>query len=80
VLKAVAKHSPDLAQAVVESGSLDSLVLCLEEFDPAVKETAASALAQIARHSGKLAQSVADAGAIPFLALCVQVPHAPWIR
>ena len=34
VLRAVAKHSPDLARAVVDCGSLDALVICLEEFDP----------------------------------------------
>ena len=37
VLRAVAKHSPQLAQAVVDSGALDALVGCLEEFDPSVK-------------------------------------------
>ena len=30
MLRAVAKHSPDLAQAVVDSGALDALVPCLE--------------------------------------------------
>eukprot|EP00249_Psilotum_nudum_P028890 c3887_g1_i2 orf=2-454(-) len=44
VLRAVAKHTPSLAQSVVDSGSLEHLVLCLEEFDPTVKETGASAL------------------------------------
>ena len=73
VLKAVARHTMDLAQAVVDSGALENLVLCLEEFDPIVKETAVSALGQIARHSGKLAQAVTDAGSIPFLVLSVQV-------
>ena len=34
MLRAVAKHSPDLARAVVDCGSLDALVICLEEFDP----------------------------------------------
>jgi hypothetical protein len=33
-LRAVAKHSPELAQAVVDSGSLDALVTSLEDFDP----------------------------------------------
>lgn len=40
-LRAVAKHSPQLAQAVIDSGALDALVVCLEEFDPGVKEAAA---------------------------------------
>ena len=52
VLRAVAKHSPQLAQSVVDSGALDSLVVCLEEFDPSVKEAAAWALGYIARHNG----------------------------
>merc|ERR1711990_1230060 len=47
VLRAVAKHSPDLARAVVDCGSLDALVICLEEFDPGVKEAAAWALGYI---------------------------------
>ncbi len=52
VLRAVAKHSPELAQSVVECGALDALVICLEEFDPGVKESAAWALGYIARHNG----------------------------
>ena len=52
VLRAVAKHSPQLAQSVVDCGALDALVICLEEFDPGVKEAAAWALGYIARHNG----------------------------
>lgn len=52
VLRAVAKHSPELAQAVVDCGALDALVISLEEFDPGVKEAAAWALGYIARHNG----------------------------
>lgn len=51
VLRTVAKHSPDLAQSVVDCGALDALVICLEEFDPGVKEAAAWALGYIARHN-----------------------------
>ena len=51
VLRAVAKHSPQLAQSVVDCGALDALVICLEEFDPGVKESAAWALGYIARHN-----------------------------
>jgi len=59
VLRAVAKHSPDLAQAVVDCGALDALVICLEEFDPGVKEAAAWALGYIARHNaGKISSVV----------------------
>lgn len=51
-MRAVAKHSPELAQSVVDSGALNALVSCLEEFDPGVKEAAAWAVGYIARHSG----------------------------
>ena len=51
MLRAVAKHSPALAQSVVDCGALDALVICLEEFDPGVKEAAAWALGYIARHN-----------------------------
>lgn len=72
-LRAVAKHSPELAQSVIDSGALDSLVTCLEEFDPGVKEAAAWTLGYIAGHNAELAQQVVDAGAVPLLVLCVQV-------
>lgn len=55
VLRSVAKHSPHLAKAVVNSGALDALVNCLEEFDPSVKEAAALALSCIAKHNHELA-------------------------
>lgn len=74
-LRAVAKHSPELAQAVIDSGALDSLVTCLEEFDPGVKEAAAWTLGYIAGHNAELAQQVVDAGAVPLLVLCVQEPE-----
>lgn len=51
VFRAVGKHSPQLAQAVVDCGALDILVMCLEDFDPGVKEAAAWALGYIARHN-----------------------------
>jgi hypothetical protein len=75
VLRAVAKHSPELAQAVVDAGSLEALVLCLEEFDPSVKEAAAWALGYIASHTAALAQAVVDAGTLPLLVLCLQEPE-----
>ena len=69
----MAKHSPELAQSVVDCGALEALVSCLEEFDPGVKEAAAWALGYIARHNEQLAQSVVDAGAVPILVLSIQV-------
>lgn len=55
VLRSIAKHSPQLAQSVVDSGALRALVQCLEEFDPGVKEATAWALGYIARHSSGMA-------------------------
>lgn len=51
VLRAVSKHSPELSQAVVASGGVDALVLCLDEFDPGVREATAWALCNIAQHN-----------------------------
>jgi hypothetical protein len=73
VVRAIAKHSPALAQAVVDAGTLQPLILCLEEFDPSVKEVATGALGNIARHTTTLAQLVVDAGGISLLVLAVQV-------
>ena len=39
-------------QSVVDSGALEGLVICLEEFDPGVKEASAWAMGYIARHNG----------------------------
>jgi hypothetical protein len=39
---------------VVNAGALESLVSCLEEFDPEGKEVAALALAYIAKYSAYL--------------------------
>lgn len=45
---------------MVDCGALDALVICLEEFDPGVKEAAAWALGYIARHNAELAQAVSS--------------------
>lgn len=66
-------HPPTKPQAVVDSGALDSLVACLEEFDPGVKESAAWAMGYIAGHNAELAGTVVDSGAVALLVLCVQV-------
>lgn len=73
VIRAISKHSTTLAQAIVDVGSLQPLILCLEEFDPSVKEVAAGALGNIARHSSTLAQLVVDAGGINLFVLAIQV-------
>ena len=43
---------------MVDCGALESLVTCLEEFDPGVKEAASWTLGYVAGHSPELAQQV----------------------
>lgn len=70
VLRAVAKHSPELSQAVVACRGIDALVLCLEEFDPRVKEAAAWALGCIAQHNTRKE----DADAALVISCCNFIP------
>lgn len=62
MLRAVAKHSPEMASVIVHGGGLEAMVICLEDFDPGVKEAAAWALGYVARHNKSLAQAAVDAG------------------
>ncbi|XP_011706534.1 PREDICTED: sperm-associated antigen 6-like [Wasmannia auropunctata] len=75
VLRAIAKHSPELALIVIHNDGLQTIVRCLEDFDPGVKEAAAWALGYIARHNKNLAQAAVDASAVPLLVLCLQEPE-----
>ncbi|XP_063985632.1 sperm-associated antigen 6-like [Diachasmimorpha longicaudata] len=72
VLRAISKHSVGMAKAVVDSGGLGTIIVCLDDFDAGVKEAAAWATGYIARHDKNLAETVTDAGAIPLLVLCLQ--------
>jgi len=49
---------------VVHNNGLQTIVRCLEDFDPGVKEAAAWALGYIARHNKNLAQATVDASKI----------------
>ncbi|GJQ81956.1 hypothetical protein Trydic_g20421 [Trypoxylus dichotomus] len=76
VLRSLCKHDAEMASMVISSpGTLEALLICLEDFEPIVKENAAWALGYIARHSSYLAQSVVDTGALPLLVLCLQEPE-----
>ncbi|KAI4454662.1 sperm-associated antigen 6 armadillo repeat-containing [Holotrichia oblita] len=70
----IARHSPHLAQSVVDTGALPLLVLCLQEPELALRQIGASAMSDIAKHSVELAQSVVDAGAVPHLAKSLNNP------
>lgn len=62
VIRAIAKHSAELASIIIQNNGLDIILLCLEDFDSGVKEAAVWALGYIARHNKNLAQSIVDAG------------------
>jgi hypothetical protein len=74
------RHSPELAQAVIDSGALNSLVSCLEEFDPGVKEAATWCLGYIAAHNTELAQQVVDAGGCRYCRCTRQVGSRPGLK
>ncbi|KAK9754224.1 Armadillo/beta-catenin-like repeat [Popillia japonica] len=81
VLRSVCEHDAEMANVVVTcSGALEVLIICLEDFEPIVKENAAWALGYIARHSPNLAQTPYPKSALascltsqnPLLVLCLQ--------
>ena len=67
----MARHSPHLADAVVKANALKYLILCLEDFDPAVKTAAAWAIAFIAKHNEDLADQVVAVDGVDYLVACV---------
>lgn len=65
MVRAVAKHSPELARIVaIDCAGLEAMIICLEDFDPGVREAAAWAIGYVARHDGHLARAVVNAGII----------------
>ncbi|XP_024946712.1 sperm-associated antigen 6 isoform X5 [Cephus cinctus] len=68
VLRAIAKHTPEMASAVVHSGGLEASIICLEDFDMGVKEVAALCLGHIAKHNKSLAQAIVDAEVLIYMA------------
>ena len=54
----------------MDCGALDALVICLEEFDPGVKEAAAWALGYIARH---------NAGLLEYMLWCLTLKNWKWV-
>ena len=66
----------ELAQHVVDAGSVPLLVLCIQEPEITLKRISASSLGDICKHSPELAQSVVDAGAVAYLAPLILHPDA----
>ncbi|KAF4718186.1 Sperm-associated antigen 6, partial [Perkinsus olseni] len=64
----IARHTKELALAVVDAGAVPLLVLCFQEPELTLKRMSASALADIAKHTPELAQTVVDAGGVSLIA------------
>ncbi|XP_067119744.1 sperm-associated antigen 6-like [Centruroides vittatus] len=73
VLRAIAKHCPEFAQAIVDVEGLNALEICLQESDSMVKESAAYAIANISKHTEELASFVVKKGIFPLLVKCLEV-------
>lgn len=54
-LACIAKHSSELAQAVVDASAVSLLVLCVQEPELTLKRISATALSEIAKHTEELA-------------------------
>jgi hypothetical protein len=80
LLRSVAKHTPNLAQNIVDHGGLDALRNTLEDNDPGVKEAGCWALSFIAKHSAALASAVVETVQITQLVECVKEPEIPLKR
>ncbi|CAG9770782.1 unnamed protein product [Ceutorhynchus assimilis] len=74
VIRSICKHNATMAEIVAKNG-LPTLVFCLEDFEPTVKESAAWGIGYIARHDKKLAQDCVNVGVLPLLMLCLQEPE-----
>ena len=70
------RRRAELAQAVVDAGTVALLVLCIQEPEITLKRISASAMSDICKHSPELAQAVVDAGAVAYLAPLIVHPDA----
>jgi len=68
----LAKHSEDLAEAVVSNEILPQLVGSLGEQNRFYKKAAAFVLRCVAKHSSTLAMAVVNSGALEALVQCLE--------
>ena len=61
-LRSIAKHSAELAQAVLDAKGLEGLIACLGNDDSSVKEMAVSTLSQLAKYKMEQAQILNQKG------------------
>ena len=64
-LSEICKHTPDLAQAVVDAGATPFLSSLISHNDAQLKKQVCSCLAQIAKHNVELAGVVVEAEIFP---------------
>lgn len=74
----VALRAPreDLAQNVLDAGTVPLLVLCIQEPEITLKRISASAMSDICKHTPEHAQVVVDAGAVAYLSPLIMHPDS----
>lgn len=68
--------SSDLAQNVLDAGTVPLLVLCIQEPEITLKRISASAMSDVCKHTPELAQAVVDAGAVAYLSPLIMHPDS----
>ncbi|EPQ14151.1 Sperm-associated antigen 6 [Myotis brandtii] len=71
-LSDISKHSPELAQTVVDAGAIAHLAQMILNPDAKLKRQVLSALSQIAKHSVDLAEMVVEAEIFPVVLTCLK--------
>ena len=71
-LSDIAKHSPELAQAVVDAGAVAYLAPLVVSPDAKLKRQVCAALGQVAKHSVDLAETVVEAEVFPAILACLK--------
>jgi hypothetical protein len=71
-LGAIARHSPELADALIEGGAIKALTSLYHSSDPGLKEAVATTLTHIAKHAPEIAQLIVDAEAFPHALHCLK--------
>ena len=66
----------DLAQKVLDAGTVPLLVLCIQEPEITLKRISASAMSDVCKHTPELAQAVVDAGAVAYLSPLITHPDS----
>ena len=71
-LSDIAKHTPEMAQAVVDAGAVAYLAPLIVSPDAKLKRQVCAALGQVAKHSVDLAEVVVEAEIFPNILMCLK--------